>query len=464
MSSSHPTHFATFTGCIVDFAEPRLTLRFINKVGEGSFGAVYRAIDDSPQSTSACKRSEYAVKVVEKADTHSMLWQYQKREITAQMQLNGHPHIAYIYSASEWENYMFVVLELCDGDLLDSIFEDDRFKSNETHLKSIFVQLLDAVQHCHLNGIYHRDLKPENVLMSNQGTTVKLSDFGLATSVNITDSCGSGTLRYMSPECIGTDYDYRSFSNKRSEVWSLGVILTNLIARSFPWNRAVLDDENYRYFLDNPGYLREMLPISEEAADILGEIFVPDPAARISIPSLRQHILDVKTFFMSDEDVANGSEDLKAKAKYMDRGDTVKVGNAQDAPLTLSSNTSCDAVAAVALASDPFEDPSGSRDKWPRRDSNSSLEREPCPDFDSGSSSEEDSLGVVTPETRAQDFAFDLEQVPELAKSADMVGSDAGVVLLASMGSSSMSPGDSVPGVPCKTARAVYHPVCRGHS
>ncbi|KAI0746857.1 kinase-like domain-containing protein [Daedaleopsis nitida] len=436
MSHPRPVRFPDFTGKIIDGAG----IRLVKKLGQGSFGVVYRAVNittNSPLSSSS-NPHHYAVKIVMKEEANSWAWLLQQREISAQMHVRDHPNVAYIHATYECDEYIYIVLEHCEGDLLDAIFEQDRYSHNEALLKSIFVQLLDAVDYCHQRGVYHRDLKPENILTSKDGTVVKLTDFGLSTTVNVSDGWCTGSLDYMSPECLGEDYNFQAFSTQSSDVWSLGVILTNLIARSFPWKMALLSNENYLYYLANPSYLREMLPISEQAAEILKAIFNPDPIARITIPELRELVLNVDTFFMCDEDIASGNEHLQETARYMDR--------AQAPPIV--KDDLCNAQATAAPSWDPsfvatsvpftsnggfgaFGDSSDSEseslfgDRW-RYDSDSSFEGASRPRFDSESSSDDDGQGLFTPETRPQD-ASDLENIPELAAkrkiSDDLVAS-----------------------------------------
>ncbi|EDN02255.1 Ran1-like serine/threonine protein kinase, negative regulator of sexual conjugation and meiosis, nitrosative stress-induced transcript [Histoplasma capsulatum] len=168
------------------------------------------------------------------------------------------------------------------------------FVGNDFLAKRAFLQILDAVQYCHSIGIYHRDLKPENILVTDHGMTVKLADFGLATTDYYTSDFGCGSTFYMSPECQQSTP--RPYASAPNDVWSLGVILVNLSCGRNPWKRASTEDSTFRAFLKDPQFLRTILPLSPELNSILRRIFECDPQKRISISELRKLIVECPRF------------------------------------------------------------------------------------------------------------------------------------------------------------------------
>lgn len=170
-------------------------------LGVGAYGTVYRARD---VHTSI----EYAVKALNKAGLDPRQKQFQDREIKLHFQASQHNNVISLAEIMDSSECTFVVIEYCpEGDLFAKITEDGHYVGDDQKAKCVFLQLLDAVRHCHANDIYHRDLKPENVLVKDDGWTVKLADFGLATEDRITSDFGCGSTFYMSP---GQSYHSRT--------------------------------------------------------------------------------------------------------------------------------------------------------------------------------------------------------------------------------------------------------------
>ncbi|KAL6299422.1 kinase-like domain-containing protein, partial [Sparassis latifolia] len=273
-------------------------LRLMERLGEGGYGVVYRAVDDSSTTSSSHPApKEYAVKVLVKAEPSGHYWHFQSREIAIHKFVSNHPNVLTLHEVIEDDWFIYLVLDYCPGgDLFTAIIERHSFCGKDDLVRKIFVQILDAVQHCHDKGIYHRDLKPENIMCSQDGTEIKLGDFGLATNSRMSNTFGCGSSYYVSPECIGVEFNKRPYPTQHSDTWALGIILTNMIAGRSPWSYATKDDQCFLRYTANPNYLREMLPISEGASHILKRVFTFDPYTRISIPELREEILKLERF------------------------------------------------------------------------------------------------------------------------------------------------------------------------
>ncbi|KAI9044406.1 serine/threonine-protein kinase [Aspergillus affinis] len=280
--------------------EDRLGLLLANRLeltsvlGVGAYGVVYTAVDIHTNVL-------YAVKALNKTGLDHRQLKYQQREIKLHHLASQHPNVVSLVRIMDSLDCTYVVIEFCpEGDLFSSITEKGNFIGNDPLVKRVFLQILDAVHFCHSVGIYHRDLKPENILVTDQGLTVKLADFGLATADPFTSDFGCGSTFYMSPECQQPNPRPMSwYESAPNDVWSLGVILVNLMCGRNPWKRASIEDSTFRAYLKDPMFLKSILPLSDEMICILSRIFECDPRKRITIPELRNLILDCPQFTMN---------------------------------------------------------------------------------------------------------------------------------------------------------------------
>ncbi|KAJ3080329.1 hypothetical protein HK102_003133 [Quaeritorhiza haematococci] len=297
-------------------------LKLIDLIGTGSFAAVFLAEDIlSPY------RGRYAVKCLFKHGLDSRQLATQRREASFLRRLHAHPNIIRLYKTIETPRYLFLVMEYCELDLYDAITQQNGFP--EDVVKEVFGQLIDALMYSHERGVYHRDLKPENILISRD-YRVKLADFGLATTDEWSTELGCGSVRYMGPECLSTqspallskyglyvddsnDHQYNSSSKTRgyctaaNDVWSLGVILTNLLFGKNPWHEASLSDPIFSaYVQHNPNILRQQFNLTPQADAIFRKVFAVDPRQRCSLAELKYMVDHVPAFVMTssifDED------------------------------------------------------------------------------------------------------------------------------------------------------------------
>ncbi|KAL4873455.1 hypothetical protein BDV12DRAFT_160030 [Aspergillus spectabilis] len=277
--------------------EDRLGLLLANRLeltsilGVGAYGVVYTAVDIHTDVM-------YAVKALNKVGLDPRQLKFQQREIKLHHMASQHPNVVSLVRIMDSPDCTYVVIEFCpEGDLFSSITDKSHFIGNDPLVKRVFLQILDAVHYCHALGIYHRDLKPENILVTDQGLTVKLADFGLATTDYLTSDFGCGSTFYMSPECQQPNPRPMSYyQSAPNDVWSLGVILVNLTCGRNPWKRASIEDSTFRAYLKDPFFLKSILPLSDELVCILSRIFETDPCKRITIPELRQIIMDCPRF------------------------------------------------------------------------------------------------------------------------------------------------------------------------
>jgi serine/threonine protein kinase/tetratricopeptide (TPR) repeat protein len=219
--------------------------RLIRKIGEGGMGAVYLAEQAKPV------RRNVALKIIKPGmDSHQVIARFEsERQALALM---DHPNIAKVLDAGTTNTGRpFFAMELVTGIPVTDYCDSNQLTTRER--LELFIPVCQAIQHAHQKGIIHRDVKPSNLLVTlvDSLPAPKVIDFGVAKAIDqrLTEKTvfthfGQlvGTLEYMSPEQaeIGVmDVD------TRSDIYSLGVVLYELLTGSTPFRRAKQHEAAY---------------------------------------------------------------------------------------------------------------------------------------------------------------------------------------------------------------------------
>jgi len=238
--------------------------KLLQQIGEGGFGSGFMAEQSRPV------QRKVSLKIIKLGmDTKHVVARFEQERQA--LTLMDHANIAKVLDAGATSTGRpYFVMELCKGDPITTYCDANNLTIGER--LTLFEQVCNAVQHAHHKGVIHRDIKPSNVLVSTQDGRpfAKVIDFGIAKAINsrLTEKTlftehrqFIGTPEYMSPEQSEGSLDV----DTRSDVYSLGVLLYELLTGATPFDSARLRSAAYA-----------------EIQRIIREVEPPAPSTRLS--------------------------------------------------------------------------------------------------------------------------------------------------------------------------------------
>ena len=263
---------------------PTKKYKIISKLGDGSYGVVYLAVNIITKQNMAMKK----IKKVKENEIDDMEI---KNEINILKKLD-HPNIVKIIEFYSAPKAYYIITDFCScGELYNQI----KNQYSENQLAVLFYQVLSGLYYLHSNNIVHRDLKLENILISEiekdkvtneKYFWVKIIDFGTAKifEKNKSEKAVVGSSYYIAPEVLHKHY------NEKCDTWSVGVILYMLIVGRAPFDGK--DDEEIIENIEKGQFNskhKKLLNSSEEVQDLVKKLLEVNVKKRLSSSEALKH-------------------------------------------------------------------------------------------------------------------------------------------------------------------------------
>ena len=258
--------------------------KIIRSLGEGGMANVYLAYD-----TVLDRQVSVKVLRLDLRDDPNTKRRF-RREAMSATKLND-PHIVGIFDTGEENGLQYMVMQYVQGTDLKAYIKD-HYPIALPQVIDIMEQVLSAVEAAHAHGIIHRDLKPQNILI-DENKNIKITDFGIAVAVSQNSLTQTNTLmgsvHYLSPEQARG-----SIATKKSDIYSLGIILYELLTGKVPFEGENAVSIAIKHFREDIPSVRSVNPhIPQPLENVVIRATAKDPIDRYE--NVKQMADDLKT-------------------------------------------------------------------------------------------------------------------------------------------------------------------------
>ncbi|XP_058836629.1 myosin light chain kinase, smooth muscle-like [Topomyia yanbarensis] len=258
--------------------DPRQQFDILPELGRGTFGTVFLCRERGTDLELAakivpCKKKKERADAIREIDIMSCL---------------HHPRLIQLYDAFDYENKVYVILELVQGgELFERVIDDD-FVLTEKACAVFMRQICEGMEYIHSRNIIHLDMKPENILcLTKTGNRIKIIDFGFARRYDPDKKLQVmfGTTEFTAPEVLNYDEIYFY-----TDMWSLGVICYVLLSGLSPFvgdndmatmNNVLQGQYSFKY--------SSFDAVSEDAKDFVRKLLVRDGSKRLTAKQALKH-------------------------------------------------------------------------------------------------------------------------------------------------------------------------------
>jgi serine/threonine protein kinase len=243
----------------------------LEDLGQGGMGKVYKVLDHKIKETVALKLIRPEISVNEKAIERF------RNELKFARKIS-HRNVCRMYDLGEEGFFHYITMEYVEGEDLKCFIRRSG-QLTPTKSLSIAIQVCEGLGEAHRLGVVHRDLKPQNIMIDKEGNA-RIMDFGIARFREAEGVTGSGVMigtpEYMSPE----QAELKEI-DKRSDIYSLGVILYEMVSGRVPFEGATPLSVIMKHKAEKPRDVRELRPhISPDAAALISKCLEKDPGKR----------------------------------------------------------------------------------------------------------------------------------------------------------------------------------------